>query len=226
MTRRIDFLKKIKFIETFWWLKELNFLSKKNVTHRTEPFFLTHIPFSIKNWTLIFNMTQRIELFKNLTHRIEPLFQKKMTQRIELFWRFFWLKELSPFFNNIIHKWLTLFWTWLAEFNFFYTWLTELNFEKEKMTHRDWTLFETWFKEDDSIFSMTQRIFLFYKMYDSKNKLIVLGKNWICSKNDSKNWTFEKKKRSKRWTHFFSMWLKDLFFFETLRMEPLKYDLL
>ena len=66
------------------------------------------------------------------------------------------------------------------------------------MTHRIGSknehFFSTWLKENVSFFSLTQRIFLFDTMYDSKNKLIVFGKY------DSKNWTF-----------FFNL---------TLRIEP------
>ena len=62
-------------------------------------------------------------------------------------------------------------------------------------------------------FSLTQRIFLFDTMFDSKSKLIVFGKydsNWTFFQFDSKNWTLFLECDSKKRT-FFSKWLKELF---------------
>ena len=116
MTRRIDFLKNINqgketflmtqriepfFVKNQLWPTELNHFL--HMSHRIEPFFPTWL---IKNWTLLFNMTQRIEPdFQNLTQRIEPFSLHKRTQRIGP-WKIIWLQQ--PNFFDDSRNW-TLF---------------------------------------------------------------------------------------------------------------------
>ena len=121
MTRRIGFLKNIKNKDTFSFDDSKNWTFFWNITHRTEPFSnMTHgiepffptwlietepfFPtwlwqiFDSKNWTffhddskILFNTTQRIELFSYITQRIELFLEicskncfVSMTHRIEL----------------------------------------------------------------------------------------------------------------------------------------------
>ena len=138
------------------WLKELNFSKKKK--HDSQ------------NWTVLFNMTQRIEpfffdqymtqrtncsLFQNMTQRIEPSFQQ-MTQRIETFSN----QRIEPFF-----------------------------FSKKKYDYKNWTFF-----------NMTQRIeyaskdwtfFLFqFNRKNWKCFLICLKELNPLFQHVSMNWTF------------------------------------
>ena len=71
--------------------------------------------------------------------------------------------------------------------------------------------FSTRVKENES-FGMIQRIFLFYKMYDSKNKFISF------KKKDTKNWTFPFEKRIKELDPFlFDVTQRIDFFFANSR---------
>ena len=78
-----------------------------------------------------------------------------------------------------------------------------------------------------SFFSLTQRIFLFDTMYDSKNKLIVFWKIWhifffLKKKKNAQNWTSLFSNMTHRIEHLFSrIWRTELnlFFNLTLRIE-------
>ena len=136
MTQRIEFfqydsqnwtfffwkrLTELNFIYFFWIrLTELNFFSL-NMTKELDSYFLNMTqgiePLISWIWRkelnrLIFEYTQRIELFLHRTQRIEIIFER--------------LKELNLFF-------------WLKECNFFWIWLIDLNFffEKKTMTQRN-----------------------------------------------------------------------------------------
>ena len=143
MTQRIELF--LNVIQSFFFQKKktVSIEHFENMTPRIEPIFLiwlTELKPSFqndsKNWTLLFNMTQRIESFIlfNMTHRIEPFFRlwliefehdskkwtifllRNITQRIEPFLKI-WLKELNPFYNMSI--WIGFFLNILKELNFF-----------------------------------------------------------------------------------------------------------
>ena len=220
----------------FWiWLTEMNHSFFEFDSEMNHSFFwiTTFFEYDSQNWTSFLKMTQRLESFfpQNMTFK-NWTFVKNMTQRIDfcvmnqsLFLKIIWLQELKlvwfgrwiffnlnqrikPFSNNISQL-LTIFWTWLTEIEHLVQKHDSQNCLKN-MTHRDWTLLFNMTQRNDSIFSTTQSIFLFYKRYDSKNKLIVLRKydsnffkkndsmNWTFSKIDSKNWTFLFEKKDQR----------------------------
>ena len=189
----------------------------------------------LKKWKIL-NMTQRIELFEcdskifsqrlskhwtlllNMTHRIEPFCS-------------IWLTEWNPSFQFDSKNW-TLFWNDLKNWLFwknesnnsnpFWTWFTELNIHFEKydsknstllfnMTYRIKSFSSTWLIEINPFFSallkelnrlflnMTLRFQLFSaKKYDSKN--------WAFLQYYSENWSFLFSNDSENWT-LFSIWL-------------------
>ena len=242
----------------FFWIRltELNLFSL-NMTKELDSYFLnmTQGIEHLMSWIwrkdlnrLIFEYTQRIELFLHRTQRIEIIFVR--------------LKELNLFI-------------WLKEWNFFWIWLIDLNFflqKKKTMTQRNelfffryhsknwtlkkqsydsknWTFFcftlRTWIfsvrltelnlfslnmtKELDSyFFNMTQRIGPFVQIWRKESDLLF--------KYDSKKWTFFKKWLTKltvfefdsqNWTFFFEFESQNwtFFFKKKERIEPLsKYD--
>ena len=172
-------LKDLRFF--FTWLKDFNLL---NMTQWIEP---------------LLYMTQRIEPFFGIwLNGLNPLHER--TQRIG-HQKIIWLQQPNLFVYDLVN-WAFFFSCWLKELNFFskispknywpfLTWLTELNsvlehdspnwtFFLKNMTHRNWTL-SKWVKENDSILSMSQRIFT--KFCDSKNNDPFFGnidpKNWL-----------------------------------------------
>ena len=158
---------------------------------------------------LLIDMTQRI-VFSHMSHRIEHFFEHEriepssffMTQRIEPFLKIIWLQDLKllwigrwNFLNldqgieafstiSLKNDWPFLDMTLRVEpfFNMTHRIEPFFFFLKKKWFIEIEPFFTTWL-ENESFFSMTSRIFLFYKMYDSI-KLIVFGKY------DSKNWNF------------------------------------
>ena len=154
------------------------------------------------------NMTQRIKPFLSMTQRIELLFFWKMTQRIEPFY--------EPFFNMTQRIELL---QWLKDFNFWKSWRRELNFSwiwrKEVDLFLDseflptferdskiWTYFSNMTQRIEPIFSVTQRISIFSKFFDSKNKYI-FWKVWLKEMNP-----------------IFRIWLKELsLFFSNLTQK-------
>ena len=120
VTQRCCSLKMTRKIEFFWiWHKDLNFFlnliqsiffkkktkhwtlwkyDSKNWTWFLKKLWLTELNpsflFNSKNWTLLFNMTQRIEpfIFFNMTHSIEPFFPHWLIEFEP------WLIELTPLF--------------------------------------------------------------------------------------------------------------------------------
>ena len=175
-------VKKKNKIDFFTWPEESNPLFF-NMTQRIEPFSI-----GLKD-SMLFSLTQRIELCLNRTDRIGPFFLN-MTQRIEIFSWFFYM---STFFKNDAENWTLFLWIWRKELNPFF--------------------FECDVKNLIFFLNMTQRIepfsyltqrneLLFLDMNDSKN-CIFQTKNtqWIeLLKYDSKNWTFEPcvKKKTQR----------------------------
>ena len=183
-------------IDFFTWPEESNPLFF-NMTQRIEPFSI-----GLKD-SMLFSLTQRIELCLNRTYTIGPFFLN-MTQRIEIFSWFFYM---STFFKNDADNWtlfslnmtqriepfLLLMWRQEFEFDFF------LEYDA-----KNWTLF---------LFVAKKRTFI--SRYEWLQELYVSNKKntqWIeLLKYDSKNWTFEpcvKKKDSengsKNWTLCFS----------------------
>ena len=183
MIQRIELsFRNMSFFFKKIWLKELFFWKKTWLTELN--LFLTWL---IENWTLLFNMTQRIE----------PFFQYESKNWIWLkglnfFFVSIWLKELSPFLDD--SNW-TLF--------SFSMWLKEWNPFLFRCDSKNWTLFlSMWLKELNLFFVWPQELKLFFQC-DSKKKiepllLIPLTELNTFVKYDPKNWTF------------FWMWLKEL----------------
>ena len=162
------------------------FLKRKRLTELNPSFHS-------QKWTLLFNMTQRMNFFdwlkKNWTGFLEydsknwaRIFSKmtrknelsrRMTQRIEPCVKrkvsksgtcfWFWSKELFPFFFNLTRRIKPFSWIYSTELNLFSIWLKEF-----------WT----------------------HKKYDSLNWTFFFAKKWLKEcfekkvKNDSTNWTF------------------------------------
>ena len=214
--------KKKNKIDFFTWPEESNPLFF-NMTQRIEPFSI-----GLKD-SMLFSLTQRIELCLNRTDRIGPFFLN-MTQRIEIFSWFFYM---STFFKNDAENWTLFLWIWRKELNPFFfecdvknlifflnmtqriepfSYLTQRNelLFLDMNDSMNWT-FEIWLKELN-IWTMCQK-------KDSENG----SKNWtFCfSQNVSKNWFFLKKKNAQRIEplfhfNYFVTWLNELNFFLNL----------
>ena len=158
-----DLLKNMNQIIETLMTQRIELLLKKTVTHRTEPFFhMIHRiePFfptwRVKNWTLLFNMTQRIGpfFFTNVSSKI--FFCKKYSKNWTCFW--VWLKELNLFehdsknwfFLNMIHRNEPFFQHYSKDGTF------------ESMTQRIGH-FLIWLKELNLLFYMTPRTELFFR---------------------------------------------------------------
>ena len=147
----------------------------KNMTQRVDFFFWTNRNMTQSmNWSLLHNMTPRIEPFK------------------------IWLTELN-FLKNDSKNWTFFFqydsknWTLLLQKKR----LIELN-----MNQKDWTLFEYVSKivsfslkyesQNCPFFNMTQRIELFFWKKTQRIKLFLEcdWKNWALFLCDPQNWTF------------------------------------
>ena len=165
--------------------------------HRIEPFFPT---WRVKNWTLLFNMTQRIEPFQKtcLIKFLSKIFKElnlllSMTQRIELF-------------LNMTPK-IDFFWTWFTEMNLFSALLEGWNIWQ--YDSKNWTFFD-----------LTQRIEPSV-LHDSKNwTFFTRGIYFFFFKFGSKNWFFQNF-TSNYWP-FFWIWLTELNLFSNMthRIEP------
>ena len=149
-----------------WKIQRIDFSNSKNWTsfeqHDAKNFFrYDFFRKKSKNWTPFFSYYA--------THWI---FFSDMTQRSEL------ILQDSKTWELFLHDSKTsTFWTWLNELSFFSTWLTELIsflehdsqnwtfFFCKNMTHRNWTLLFNMSDRNWLHFSMTQRIFLFYKIF-------------------------------------------------------------
>ena len=159
---------------TFWtWLNELSLFS----TWLKE--LNLFLEFDSMDWTLCTKGLKELDT-KRLFDSNNQTFLF-MTWWIGPFFFSCWLRELN-FFSKISLK---NYWPFL-------TWLTELNSVLENDSP-NWTFFwrislieiepffSTWVKENDSIFSMTRRIFT--KIFDSKNNDPFFGnidpKNWL-----------------------------------------------
>ena len=166
----------------FTWLKDFNFL---NMTQWIEP---------------LFYMTQRIEPFLGIwLNGLNPLHER--TQRIG-HQKIIWLQQRNLFVYDL-GNWAFFFlvdsknWTFSQKY---YSKIIDLFWHDsqnwtpfQNMTHRIelffWRIglieiepfFSTWVKENDSIFSMSKRIFT--KNFDSKNNDPFFGnvdpKNWL-----------------------------------------------
>ena len=177
-------------IDTFFlfWLQELNF--SKTIIHWIEPFFLitlTELNPSVqhdsKNWTLLFNMTQRTEPFCST-----------------------WLKEFNPSFSTWLKELNPFFWTWLKEIEPFLQHSLKLNslFEHDSKNwtiflwgnitqniehilqydSKNWTLFSICLNELDFFFEHTQRIELTFLNMTQRFELFSMGiKNWALILN-------------------------------------------
>ena len=209
----------------FSWRKELNhfFFWRLNWTLFRSKELNILFEYDSQNWTLFWNVTQRIELdFQKIDSKNWSLFTRrlkelsplhKMTQRIEPFFSKYDLQQLNLLKNMTqriepsFHKWLEdltfLFQICLIESNFFLKkkrWLQELIFWKYQSKYRNFIL-------------MTQRIeFFFWKTWLTELNhffhvthgiepffptwLIVIEPFFFW--HDSKNWTL------------FGIWLKEL----------------
>ena len=150
-------------------------------------------------------MTLRIELFLQ-TLTVNPFSQIWFTLSIQSFWTFFNMTHRIGSKLNPFKK------TWFLE-------IEPFQHDSKKV----------------SFFSLTQRIFLFDTMYDSKNKLIVFWKIWHIFlkiwrtelnisflEYDAQNWTSLFSNMTHRIEHLFSrIWRTELnlFFNLTLRNE-------
>ena len=125
-------------------------------------------------------------------------------------WTHFSDSQLNTFLiQRIEHS----FWTRLTELNsFFGMWLQELNPIFKILTQRiefdskNWTLFTKWHEELNPFLNMTHRNFSELQLKEFFSNKICLTKlkelNLLLT-NDSKNWTFLKKKHdSQNWTIF------------------------
>ena len=226
-------LKKFSYEICLTKLKELNLLFtnvsknwtfwRKNMTHRTEPFF--HVTHGIEPF------------FPKWVIEIEPFFLHDSKNWTLLFW--IWLKELNFFFEYWLKELNFLFleydaknWTFFLGYdakidpsllNFdtnqklepsFQKWLKELNFLLELCLKRVIFL-KKWLEE--MIFQLTPKL-NFFKMtqisqYDSKD--------WTFFQYDSKNWTFCLIQRIELF-FFFWLWPQNFNFLKWLEeLRPL-----
>ena len=150
----------------------------------------------IKNWTLLFNMTQRKCLFSSLTQRIflfDTMYDSK--NKLIVFgkydsknWTFFFnlTLRIEPFFLNVTQRiehfsqsdskncFFFFFSIWLEELNpLFWICLNELN------------PFVDWLRE-------LNPVFFFFSIWLKDLTLFknMTFKNWTFWKYDSKDWTF------------------------------------
>ena len=156
MTRRIDLLKNInQIIENFLMTQRIELLLQR--PWLTE---LNLFSYDSQNWTLLFNMTQRIEPFlKNMSHQI---FFAKNIQRIEHF--LIWLKELNLLFDMTPRTELFLLEELNPFFFFFQIWIKELIFSKISLQIIDlFFFFWIWLTELNSSYK-TQRLENFFTL--------------------------------------------------------------
>ena len=167
------------------------------------------VEYDSKNRTFVWICPIELNLFWNFTQWIEHFAQKDSKN---------W--TLKDYLNNKTFL-------WLGELGLFFYLTQRIEFFLKNITQLLDQKLNTSFQHDSkkmSLFCLTQRIFLFDTMYDSKNKLIVFGKydskNWTFFQFDSKNWTLFLECDSKNWT-FFSKWLKELFLFFSIWLKEL-----
>ena len=171
-------------------LEELNFL-KKNMTHRTEPFF-------------------------HVTHGTEPFFPTWVIE-IEPFF-FTWLKEVNPSFLNMTQR-IELFWilTQRIELFVFRIWRKELNLFSW-IWRKDWSFsLKFWHKSKNWTFfsKMTQRIKLSFRIVSQR--VHFFWKKWLEEimfqlTRKSNFWKRLKFFNMTQRIEFFSIWLKELNF--------------